>query len=151
MHVKISDIENTKIEGVSVHMAKDDVSSEEGYFVWKESPLTAKFESGAVSGGIIEAWHHKLEFAEAEYHVDQEMFYFVSGTAIMLFVDLKEGIADPESVQVVRIPAGTQLIIERGKGHFVAIAEGNEPVKIVVAAPKMEAPRVELNEVVYAE
>ena len=151
MQVKITDIANTKVEGIAVHLSKDDVLCEESYFVWKESPLTAKFKSNEVSGGVIEAWHHKLEFAEAEYHVDQEMFYFISGTAIMLFVDIKNGIADQESVQIVRIPAGTQLIIEKGKGHFVAIAEGNEPVKIVVISPKMEAPRVILKEVVYAE
>lgn len=64
MQIKITDIENTSIEGVQVHMEKNDVSNEDGYFVWKESPLTAHFESGEVSGGVIDSWHHSLIFTQ---------------------------------------------------------------------------------------
>lgn len=151
MQINITNIESTRIHGVQVHLDKNDVLSEERYFVWKESPLTAHFQSKEVSGGVIDSWHHSLTFTEVEYHDDQEMFYFMAGTAIMLFADIIEGQVDMESIQAVRIPQGTQLIIEKGKAHFVAIAEDNIPVKMVVVAPKMDAPRVSLKEEVKAK
>lgn len=150
MQVRICNIEETAISGVEVHMAANDNPSAEKYFVWKESPLTAKFHQSEVSGGILQSWHHEFVFSEVEYHCDQELFYFVSGTAIMLFADIEDGKVKMESVQAVRVPEGTQLVIQEGKGHFVAIAEGDEPVKMVVVAPKMEAPRISLEEAVEA-
>lgn len=150
MEVRITDIETTKITGVQVHMEKNGTLCEERYFVWKESPLIAQFQSPNISGGVIDAWHHSLVFSEIEYHKDQEMFYFTKGTAIMIFADTDGESVNMDSIQAVRIPQGTQLIIEKGKGHFVAIAEGHEPVSMVVVAPKMEAPRVTLKETVRA-
>lgn len=150
MKVDITDIGNTKIKGVRVFLPENETAGPEKYFEWRESALTAKFESSEVSGGVLNAWHHALEYEEAEYHRDEEMFYFVTGTAIMMFVDLCNNEADLSTVQVVRIQKGTQLIIEKGKGHFVAIAEGDEPVKMIVVAPKMPAPRIKLKEKIQA-
>lgn len=150
MEVKIRNIDQVEIKGVQVHMAVNDRPSENRYFVWKESPLTAKFQSKDVSGGVLKSWHHEPVFSEVEYHCDQEMFYFVAGTAIMLFADIEDGTVNMNTVQAVRIPCGTQLIIEKGKGHFVAIAENDEPVEMVVVAPKMDAPKIPLGEVVRA-
>jgi oxalate decarboxylase/phosphoglucose isomerase-like protein (cupin superfamily) len=62
----------------------------------------------------------------------------------MLFMNIKDGQPDPETAQVVRIRAGTQLVIPAGKAHFVPVAEGDEPVEIIVVAPKMDAPRMPL-------
>lgn len=150
MEVQITDIEVSKIAGVRVQLEKNSSPYEERYFVWNESLLTAQFQSTEVSGGVIDAWHHSFIFTEIEYHEDQEMFYFTEGTAIMLFADTDGRSVDMESLQAVRIPKGTQLVIEKGKGHFVAMAEGSEPVKMIVVAPKMEAPRVTLKESVRA-
>jgi len=49
-----------------------------------------------------------------------------------------------KTAQVVRIQAGTQIIIPASKAHFVPVAEGDEPVEIVVVAPRMDAPRIDL-------
>jgi quercetin dioxygenase-like cupin family protein len=65
------------------------------------------------------------------------MFYFVSGVALMLFVDIKDGQVDLDTAQIVRVQPGTQLVIEAGKGHFVAVAESEAPVEMIVVSPKM--------------
>lgn len=74
------------------------------------------------------------------------MFYFVSGTAIMLFADIKDSAVVMESAQIVRIQKGTQIIIDAGKAHFVAVAEDDEPIQAIVVAPKMPAPRIDISE-----
>lgn len=150
MKVGITNIEDTKVKGIRTYFPEKSVSGQERYFKWEESSLLAKFNTGEVSGGILSAWHHALEFQQVEFHKDEEMFYFLSGSAIMLFIDIYEGKVKMETAQVVRIPMGTQIVIEKGKGHFVAIAEGDEPVKMVVVSPKISAPRVNLEETIYA-
>ena len=65
------------------------------------------------------------QFQEFEYHKDKEFFYFVQGTALMPFANFdSEGKVNEASIQIVRIPEGTQLIIDAGKLHFVPVAEG---------------------------
>jgi oxalate decarboxylase/phosphoglucose isomerase-like protein (cupin superfamily) len=78
--------------------------------------------------------------------VDAEMFYFLGGTAIMLFADVKNGKPDSGSIRIVRIHAGTRIIIPEGKAHFVPVAEGDTPLSVIVVAPKMDAPRILLPE-----
>lgn len=151
MNVKITNIKDTKINGVAVYVPNNEAPYREDFFEWAESPLTVNFKTSAISGGVITSWHHDYSFDVVESHVDQEMFYFTKGTAIMLFADIKDGSVDMSSVQLVRIPAGTQLIIDAGKGHFVAMAETDEPLNIIVVSPKMDAPRVALPEVVHGE
>jgi hypothetical protein len=79
------------------------------------------------------------------------MFYFVSVVTMMLFVDNKDGQADLDTAQIVRVRPGTQLVIAAGKGHFVAVAESERPVEMIVVSPKMDAPRMKLAEMVYGE
>ena len=55
-----------------------------------------------------------------------------------------------DTAQIVRIPAGTQLDIAAGKGHFVAVAEG-DTFKAIVVSPVQEAPRMDLAEEVIGE
>jgi hypothetical protein len=83
-----------------------------------------------------------------ETHCDNEMFYFRSGVALMLFVEAKDGHADLNNVQMVRIQPGTQVVITVGKAHFVPVAEDSKHVVIVVVSPKMDVPRVALAEAV---
>ena len=99
----------------------------------------------------LKVWHHVPSFKEVESHTSAEFFYFVSGVALLPFVDLKDGVADMKTLQIVRIQPGTQLIISAGKGHFVPVAEGAEPVQIVVVSPKVDAPRVSLADEVIGE
>lgn len=146
MQVKIKDIKNGLISGVSVYLVEDAAPYREDFFQWEESPLIADFKTASISGGTLKAWHHKPVFTQVETHADKEMFYFVSGTAIMLFADIKDGAVVMESAQIVRIQEGTQIIIDAGKAHFVAVAEGDESVRAVVVAPKMPAPRIEIGE-----
>lgn len=147
MHkIEIEDLCKNKINGVEAMLPEEGSVYSESFFEWKASSLTAAFATNEITGGVIRAWHHKPVFQEIETHIDREMFYFMQGTAIMLFVDIKDGTPDIHSAQIVRIDAGTQIIIEAGKGHFVAVAADSEPVCAVVVAPKMDAPRMPLPE-----
>jgi oxalate decarboxylase/phosphoglucose isomerase-like protein (cupin superfamily) len=136
------------VKGVEVQLPSDKVGYRETYFEWTPSSLTAKFKKPEVSGGILRAWHHAPVFREIETHVDAEMFYFLSGVALMLFVDVEAGQPNMETAQIVRIQPGTQLVIEAGKGHFIAVAESEEPVCMIVVSPPMDAPRIALPEAV---
>ena len=146
--IQIQDLKPGLINGVEVQMPCSAEIYREGYFEWTAVPLICKFSSNEVSGGILKAWHYLPVFTEVETHIENEMFYFVSGTALMLFADIAEGKTVLDSIQVVRIQAGTQIIIQAGKGHFVAVAEGDEPAGMVVVSPKVGAPRITLPEAV---
>jgi oxalate decarboxylase/phosphoglucose isomerase-like protein (cupin superfamily) len=147
-NVKITDLKPGVVKGVEVLMPLEAAAYQETYFEWTASPLTVKFQKKEVSGGILQAWHHTPVFTEVETHCDQEMFYFMAGVALMLFVEVQDGQADLATAQVVRIQPGTQIIIAAGKAHFVPVAEGSEPVSAVVVSPKMDAPRIVLAETV---
>ncbi|MFB3895286.1 MAG: hypothetical protein ACE14V_03185 [bacterium] len=143
--LKIQNLKPGLVKGVEVMLPQKE-AYRETYFEWKETTLIAKFATHNVSGGTLQAWHHQPLFKEAENHIDAEMFYFISGTALMMFIDYKKGIPDLKTAQVVRILPGTKIIIAQGKGHFVPVAEGDVPVSVVVVAPKMDAPRAALSE-----
>jgi oxalate decarboxylase/phosphoglucose isomerase-like protein (cupin superfamily) len=145
--VAIQDLKPGLVKGVEVQLPTDKVGYRETYFEWTPSSLTAKFKTVEVCGGVLRAWHHTPVFHEIETHVDAEMFYFLSGVALMLFVDVKAGCPNMETAQIVRVQSGTQLVIEAGKGHFVAVAESEDPVNMIVVSPQMDAPRKFLMEV----
>jgi len=142
--IKIQDLSPKLVPGVEVQMPAVNPPYRENYFEWAGSTLVAKLQTNEMSGGVLRAWRNVPVFREIETHIDAEMFYFVSGVALMLFMDVKDGQPDPETAQVVRIRAGTQIVIPSGKAHFVPVAEGDEPVEIIVVAPKMDAPRMPL-------
>jgi hypothetical protein len=146
LKVNITDIENTPISGVKVVTAKDLAPYKENYFVWTATPLVASFRSADVSGGFLKVWNHTPVFSEVETHVDDESFFIVAGTALMVFADVKNGKVLSDTVQIVRIRPYTQFVIAAGKAHFVAVAEGDEPAMMVVVSPKMDAPRTPLAE-----
>jgi hypothetical protein len=146
--VVIQDLKPDLVKGVAVQLPPAQPGYRETYFEWAPSSLTAQFKSTEVSGGVLRAWRHTPVFREIETHVDAEMFYFVSGLALMLFVDVKDGQADLDTAQIVRVRPGTQLVLTAGKGHFIAVAESEEPVEMVVVSPKMAAPRMVLVEAV---
>ena len=144
--VSIQDLKPGLVKGVTVALPQEFLPNQDHYYEWNAAPLTAQFLQSVVTGGILKSWRHEPVFTLAEVHADDEMFYFLSGTALMLFVDYKDGIPDSETAQIVRIQAGTQLIIEKGKGHYVAVAQDNEMVQAIVVAPPMDAPKTELSE-----
>ena len=146
MNIKIQDLKKGTIRGVCVQEPDAVKPHCENYFEWNESTLTADFQSIEISGGLLYSWHHTPNFSQIEYHDDCEMFYFISGAAIMLFIDIEHGEPVMSSAQIVRIKAGTQIIIDKMKGHFVPVSETDEPVKIVVVSPKMPAHRIILPE-----
>lgn len=145
-NIKMIDIEPGIIKGVHVQMPLNESRYRERYFEWCSSTLIAPMKTNKITGGVLKAWCHTPVFTEVEYHVDVEMFYFISGTALMLFIDIKNGTPDMSTAQIARIKAGTQILISAGKGHFVPVAEGNEPVHIIVVSPSMDAPRIEIFE-----
>lgn len=140
--VRIQDLAAGLINGVEVQLPKSTEVYKETYFEWAASSLVVKVNTTDISGGILRSWHHTPVFREIETHIDIEMFYFISGVALMLFIDIKEGSLDMESAQLVRIQPGSQITISAGKGHFVPVAENSEPVYAIVIAPKMDAPRM---------
>jgi oxalate decarboxylase/phosphoglucose isomerase-like protein (cupin superfamily) len=146
--VMIENLTKKQISGVTVMLPEDGTTYKESFFEWSASVLTSVFDTNEVTGGVLKAWHHTPIFNEIETHVDKEMFYFISGTAIMLFVDVADGKPVMASAQMARILPGTQIIIDAGKGHFVAVAEGSDPICAVVVAPRMDAPRMPLLETV---
>jgi len=145
--IPIQDLKPGLVSGLSVAMPGDSPYGE-AYFEWTAAPLTTTFRTKEISGGTLKAWKSLPSFSQVETHVDAEMFFFLEGTALMLFADVRGGKPDPESLQIVRIPAGTRVIIPQGKAHFVPVAQDDTPVSIVVVAPKMEAPRMGLQETV---
>jgi oxalate decarboxylase/phosphoglucose isomerase-like protein (cupin superfamily) len=143
--IRIKDLKPGLVPGLAVAMPGERPYGEM-YFEWTAAPLTTTFRTRDISGGTLKAWKSVPRFSQIETHVDAEMFYFLEGTAIMPFADMKDGKPDQASLQIVRIAAGTRVIIPEGKAHFVPVAEGDVPVSIVVVAPKMDAPRVVLEE-----
>lgn len=152
MNIKITDIADTQIAGVRVSMPQDyakDIYCED-YFTWSGMPVITEFNTNRIMMGILEGWHHTPNFDKIEYHEDKESFYFISGTALMYFVDIRDGKPAMETSQIVRIPAGVELEIETGKGHFVAVAEGDH-FSALVTSPAQGAPRINLPETVCGQ
>jgi len=143
----IKDLLPETVQGVFVALPGDE-AYKESYFEWTASALVTEFKTSNISGGTLKAWKSVPLFTQVETHIDAEMFYFLGGEAIMPFADIKNGVPDMDSVEIVRIKPGTQIIITAGKAHFVPVAEGDTPVYIVVVAPKMDAPRIPLKEAV---
>lgn len=142
--IKIQDLVLGLVNGIEVNIPTGSEAYKETYFEWSANPLVARMASNEISGGTLRAWHHLPVFKEVETHVEAEMFYFVSGIALMLFADIRNGQPDMGTVQIVRVQPGTQIVIPAGKAHFVPVAESTEPVNIIVVSPKVDAPRLSL-------
>ena len=147
MEVQIQDIAQMRISGVSVQGYPAQNEYAEAYFRWVPYNLKTGFQNPAAVSGCLTGWHHAPVFTQVETHADDEMFFFTQGSCIMIFCDLKDGSPDMDSVQLARIPAGTQLIIQAGKAHFVPVAEG-DCFEAILYAPEQDSPRVSLPEMV---
>jgi mannose-6-phosphate isomerase-like protein (cupin superfamily) len=138
--IRIQELAPGVVPGISIALPGDE-PYREAYFERTAAPLTQRFKTAEISGGTLVSYKSVPLFKEVETHVDAEIFYFLEGTAIMIFADLKAGRPDMGSVKIVRIRPGTRIIIPEGKAHFVPVAEDPTPVSVVVVAPKMDAPR----------
>ena len=145
MEIKIEKIGNEEIKGVRYFLS-DSKAYKESYFEWTALPLITPFHHSEIMNGILQGWHHTPIFSEIEYHNDFEQFYFFQGDCYMYFVDIKDGIPDLSTSQIVYIPEGTQLEIAPNKGHFIAVAN-KDTFKAIVTSPKQEAPRLNLSEI----
>lgn len=151
MRILVEDLKPGLVSGIRVQLPKESSISDDSYFIWSESSLTASFQTKDISGGVLCSVRKEIKFQEMEYHQDDEMFYFTSGIGIMAFCDIQNGKVISESIQLVRIRQGTQIIIEKGKGHFVPVAESEKMLKIIVVSPKMEALKVMTDEVIEGD
>ena len=135
MQIKIQEIRDVKIRGVEVVFAEDvPISEAVDHFECTTWPLLTAFQSQEIVCGKMEGWHHVPVYNKVEYHHDAEIFYMVSGTALMYFVDLDENDnVLMDTAQMVRIPAGTLFNVEAHKGHWVPVAEGDTYFAMVVA------------------
>ena len=137
--VRIVDLKNGIVPGIEVLLPGERISYHADYFEWLPSTLTVQFQKKFVSGGVLQAWRHAPIFQRIETHPDAELFFFISGVALMLFMEMSKDQPDLESAQIVRIRPGSQIIIPAGKAPYVPVAEDTHFVEMVVISPKMEA------------
>lgn len=130
---------------MTFHATDSCIPYRESFFEWTAFPVVTEFQSSGITCGLLQGWHHTLRFSQIEYHEDKELFYFLSGSCVMMFCDLVGDMVDMDSMQMVRIPAGTELEIGPRKGHFIAVAE-EDTFKALVISPVQDAPRVQLTE-----
>lgn len=153
MKAPIIDAKDAHIEGAHFAFQSDNKNPiKEMHFECTLLPLHSKFQSGEdIVCGCLEGWHHAPVWPYMETHRDAETFVYTYGTALMPFckVDAENNVI-PGSAVIVRIPAGTQLYLEAGVAHFVAVAE-TDKFTCYVYAPDQPADRIYLNGVVEAE
>ncbi|MEG1516164.1 MAG: hypothetical protein RSD95_14855 [Clostridia bacterium] len=145
MNVKICNLRETTVSGVKAVYSDSYETHRDHYIEWTPFPISSEFQTGRVMAGLLQAWHHAPVFPWVERHEDNEMFYFVEGTGLMLFMDYVDEKPVLETAQVVRIPEGVTLEIAKGKGHCVAVAQG-DTYKVIVISPEQDAPKTQLTE-----
>ena len=145
MKLPIHNINEVKISGVSIQLNPQENEYKERYFQWTPYNLKTSFNGQEIISGRLIGWHHAPVFTEVETHGSDEMFFFTHGECIMIFCDLKNGIPALETVQLARIPAGTQVLVHAGKAHFVPVATGDY-FEAVLYAPVQDSPRASLAE-----
>ena len=147
MEITITDLKDTYVSGVNAVFPESYETVQEDYLEWTAFKLTSKLNTTEVTAGLLQGWHHTPTFKVVETHEDNEIFCFLEGTALMIFIDMDENGPVMDTAQIVRIPAGVTLEIEKGKGHFVAVAE-DTTYKAIVVSPVQAAPKVMLPEII---
>ena len=136
MKLPIHNINEMKISGVSIQLNPQENEYKERYFQWTPYNLKTSFNGQEIISGRLIGWHHAPVFTEVETHGSDEMFFFTHGECIMIFCDLKNGIPALETVQLARIPAGTQVRLTPGESiticpylyHDFTVEPGSGPV-----------------------
>lgn len=150
MKTKIVSSREARVPGVRFCHGADCAVHREAYFTCTPLALQTAFRrADNLVCGVLEGWHHVPRFCTLETHSDAETFVFTQGTALMPFCDIVNGIPDLATVQIVRIEAGTQVEVAAGKGHFVAVAEGDHFCALVYC-PQQPAERIALAQPIEA-
>ena len=122
--VTILDYDKAQIPGVRFACKeKDGQVIAKDHFKATILPLQTEMTPGRVICNILEGPAAQPAFSSWETHTYWENFYYYHGTALMPFIQIVDGKADPDTVQIVRIPAGVQVEVAPGVGHYVATAE----------------------------
>lgn len=145
MKIRIQNLRDMQISGVHCCFHEECQPYLEGYFDWTAYPMITDMGDANICAGFLRAWRHTPNFRQVETHSGKELFYFVEGSCVMLFCDVRDGQAVMENAQLARIDAGTELVIDAGKAHFVPVGI-TDSFTAVVVSPKQEAPRIDLPE-----
>ncbi len=138
------------VKGVRFAKGKEGALLAREHFEWTSFPLETALKTNRVVSGLLQGWHRTVEFDTVEYHVDTENFYFLEGECIMPFCDQKNGVPDMDTLQLVRIPAGTQVEVAAGKCHYVPIPL-TDTFKAYVFTPLQDSVLLPLPESVRAK
>jgi len=144
--VQICDMKPGLVSGVTVKNPEQMESHKEQWYEYTCANIQAKFEADRLDMVLVKMGKRRPVFQEVEAHQDTEVQFYVSGTVIALFIDIKEGTPDLDTAQIVRIREGTCLAVEKGKGHFVPVSQDNETAVMVVTMPTQDFPHVTLPE-----
>ncbi len=145
MKRRIESIFELSIPGVRAH--KVDPGS-----YYRESNFQVCFFPVNIMGMTKADWIHMERrepvFDRLETHQASECAFFCTGEAIMPFATMRDGKLDVESICLARIPAGTQVEIDAGVPHYIAVAATDTDVNVVFVHPEIDAPRIFLDEAV---
>ena len=90
-NVQIQDLMAGLVDGIEVQLPSRANIYKETYFEWTATSLISKVNTSEISGDVLKAWHYTPVFSEIETHIDTEMFYYISGVSLMLFIDIVNG------------------------------------------------------------
>lgn len=148
MKLKIESIFDVNLPGVDVFVPKPEDAFCEDYFECRFYPEPNR-------GDCVVDWlvtrEAEVKFDRIETHSVPEVAYFLTGTAIMPFAQMRDGKVDLSTMHIVRIPAGTQITIGPGVPHYVPMAADGETVHAMYVHPACEAPKAPIGEMVWGE
>lgn len=144
--IRICPIEQLDVPGVHVRLPGDVDVYEESYLRWHGTRLQLEMKNTLVAGGVLKVWRHQPVFQKLEYHDDREKYVFLQGNVIMPFADVKDGMIVESSLQYARIQAGTEILIEAGKAHFMPVADDTDCALAMVICTNMPYYHVFLKE-----
>lgn len=150
MEKAVTNIEETAIRGVRAVNVRTGSLLQKEHFEWLSFPLETTLKRNQVVSGLLRGWHRTVCFDTVEYHEDTENFFFLEGTCIMIFCDRNGEEPDMNSIQLVKIPAGTQVEVEAGKCHYVPIPL-TDTFRAYVFTPLQESILIPLKETVTVQ
>ncbi|MCI8333060.1 MAG: hypothetical protein HFH25_00585 [Lachnospiraceae bacterium] len=147
MVVNVKNAGEIPVKGVRFAPVSKSVLLQKEHFEWTSFPLETGLKTNRVVSGLLKGWHRTVEFDTVEYHEDTENFFFMEGECIMPFCDQKQGEADMDTMQLIRILPGTQVEVQAGKCHYVPIPL-TDCFRAYVFTPLQESVLISLKETV---
>ncbi|MDR1541884.1 MAG: hypothetical protein LBU32_28675 [Clostridiales bacterium] len=146
MKVKVQDLVPGVVDGLDMHIPGSGVPVREKWYEWVPVAIEAQFQTCAVSGGVLKGWKHAPVFTDLEFYPDKRLVFVVMGCGIFPFADVKDGVVDMESVQLIRAKRGSKFVVPAYKASFAPVAENELEVICVIASARMEPKRIVLAE-----